>query len=84
MTPAAEAIWKAFNEDEPGVFVSYADNLAAAIEALADQVVPEEICRLSGGMRPGGTRALSVSGANQDQRMRTRRRILAIAKELKS
>jgi hypothetical protein len=82
MTPTTEAIWEAFNEDEPGVFVSYADNLAAAIEALADQVVPEEDCNRQ-GMRPGGTGALSPAEAHQDQRQRTRRQLLAIAKELK-
>ena len=26
LSPAAEAIWEAFNEDEPGVFVDYASS----------------------------------------------------------
>jgi hypothetical protein len=41
LTPAAQAIWEAFNEDEAGVFVDYGDKLAAALRALADQVVPQ-------------------------------------------
>lgn len=42
MSPAAQAIWEAFNEDEAGVFVDYGDKLAAALRAAADQVVPHE------------------------------------------
>jgi len=41
LSPAAQAIWEAFNEDEAGVFVDYGDKLAAALRAAADQVVPE-------------------------------------------
>ena len=41
LSPAAQAIWEAFSEDEAGVFVDYGDKLAAALRALADQVVPE-------------------------------------------
>lgn len=73
MTPAAEAVWEAFNEDEPGVFVSYADNLAAAIEALADQVVPE-------------VDQVFLSDCNPiicETMAEIRAQILAIAKELK-
>jgi hypothetical protein len=39
LSPAAQAIWDAFNEDEAGVFVDYGDKLAAALRALADQPV---------------------------------------------
>lgn len=42
LSPAAEAVWEAFNQDEPGVFVGYNDCLAAAIRAIADQVVPSD------------------------------------------
>lgn len=35
LTPAAQAVWDAFNEDEAGVFVDYGDKLAAAIRAAA-------------------------------------------------
>ncbi len=36
LSPAAQAIWEAFNEDEAGVFVDYGDKLAAALRAAAD------------------------------------------------
>lgn len=36
-SPAARAVWDAFNQDEPGVFVDYGDCLAAALRALAEQ-----------------------------------------------
>ena len=42
LSPAALAVWEAFNRDEPGVLVDYGDCLAAALRAAADQVVPEE------------------------------------------
>jgi cytochrome c556 len=38
LSPAAEAIWEAFNEDEAGVFVDYGEKLAAALRAAADHV----------------------------------------------
>jgi hypothetical protein len=41
LSPAALAVWEAFNSEEPGVFVDYGDCLAAALRATADQVVPE-------------------------------------------
>ena len=41
LSPAAQAVWEAFNEDEAGVFVDYGEKLAAALQAVADQVVPE-------------------------------------------
>lgn len=41
LSPAALAVWEAFNREEPGVFVDYGDCLAAALQAAADQVVPE-------------------------------------------
>jgi hypothetical protein len=40
LSPAAQAIWEAFNQDDPGVFVDYGNCLAAALRAAADQVVP--------------------------------------------
>jgi hypothetical protein len=42
LSPAALAIWEAFNEDEAGVFVDYGDKLAAALCAAAYQVVPPD------------------------------------------
>ena len=35
LSPAAQAIWDAFNEDEAGVFVDYGDKLAAALYRAA-------------------------------------------------
>jgi len=43
LSPAAQAVWEAFNQDEPGVFVDYGDCLAAALRAAADQVVPKKL-----------------------------------------
>jgi hypothetical protein len=40
LSPAALAVWKAFNEDVPSVFIDYGNCLAAALRAAADQVVP--------------------------------------------
>ncbi len=36
LSPEAQAIWDAFNQDEPGVFVDYGDCLASALRALAE------------------------------------------------
>jgi hypothetical protein len=38
LSPQAQAIWEAFNEDEAGVFVDYGDKLAAALRALDEQL----------------------------------------------
>lgn len=35
LSPAAQAIWEAFNQDEAGVFIDYGDKLAAAFKAAA-------------------------------------------------
>ena len=40
LSPAALAVWEAFNEDEPGVFVDYGDCLAAALRTAAYLVAP--------------------------------------------
>lgn len=37
LSPAAQAVWDAFNEDEAGVFVDYGDKLAAALRAAVAQ-----------------------------------------------
>lgn len=34
LSPAANAVWEAFNQDEAGVFVDYGEKLAAALRAL--------------------------------------------------
>jgi hypothetical protein len=43
LSPAAQAVWEAFNLDEAGVFVDYGDKLAAALKAAADQLGEEMI-----------------------------------------
>ena len=35
LSPAAQAVWEAFNEDEAGVFVDYGEKLSAALRAAA-------------------------------------------------
>ena len=59
------------------------DLIAAALRAAADQVVPQEPLS-SGGMRPGGTGALTLDEAQMFQRSSTRRRLLTIATELEN
>ena len=43
LSPAALAVWEAFNQDEAGVFVDYGDKLAAAFRAAADQNPPYDL-----------------------------------------
>ena len=52
-SPAAEAIWNTYNAafDEAGVFTDYGDALAAALRALADQVVPANGSRKNNEIR---------------------------------
>lgn len=38
LSPAAEAIWEAFNEADAGIFVDYGHKLAAAFRALAVRI----------------------------------------------
>ena len=65
------------------VLAAYLDGgLSASLQAAADQVVPVEIS-LRRGMRPGGTGSTTSDEFKQDQRCETRRRLLAIASELK-
>ena len=73
LSPAANAIWEAFNQDRPGVFVDYGDCLAAALRAAADQVVPREPAK----------DPLWASDAYR-QRADTRAYLLAIATELEA
>jgi len=77
LSPAAQAVWEAFNEDEAGVFVDYGEKLAAALEAAADQVVPEGCL----------ARFLSDSDWQDgftDANERIRAELLAIAAELEA
>ena len=38
LSPAASAVWEAFNQDEAGVFVDYGNNLAASLRVISDFV----------------------------------------------
>lgn len=38
LSPAAQAIWEAFNQDEAGVFIDYGEKLAAALRVLASRI----------------------------------------------
>jgi len=74
LSPAAQAVWDAFNEDEAGVFVDYGDKLAAALRAAADQVVP--VPRL-----PYDSCCWQFE---RDARQHCRQNLLAIAAELEA
>lgn len=45
LSPAAQAVWEAFNQDEAGVFVDYGEKLAAALRAAADQLPLQPLTR---------------------------------------
>jgi len=75
LSSAAQAIWDAFNEEEACVFVDYGQKLAAALEAVADQLVPKE--QVPPMLRSPELERLC-------QRQHTRSELLAIANELKA
>ena len=72
LSPAAQAIWDAFNDvsERVGVFEDYGDALAAALRAAADQVLPLYACSL------GSTRGTTRLGVRQ--------KLIAIATELEA
>lgn len=72
LSPQAQAVWEAFNEDEAGVFIDYGEKLAAALRAAVDQVLPENA-------EPVGD---EHDVARADQWLRIRIKMLAIAAEL--
>jgi hypothetical protein len=51
LSPAALAVWEAFNSEEPGVFVDYGDCLAAALRAAADQTCKQSRIRAQNDVR---------------------------------
>ena len=79
LSPAAQAVDNATCYDMPNRVLA-----AAAIRALADQVVPAEQYPPRRGMRPGGTGALSPDEGAEDQRAATRRQLIALAGELEN
>ena len=85
LSPAAQAVWDAAWQLSPVNCESHEDRrrqqIAVALRAVADQVVPSEP-PVSGGVRPGGTGAVTLDEAQQFQCSSTRRHILAIADEL--
>ena len=87
LSPAAQAVMDAAKTGLDGYIEllppTWKSSIAAALRAAADQVVPEE-SPPGGGMRPGGTGALTLDEAQGFQRAATRRRILAIAAELEA
>jgi hypothetical protein len=74
ISPAAQAVWEAFNEDEAGVFVDYGEKLAAALRAAADQVVPF----------PGRYPMNEYMEGFRDAKHSVHHQLLAIAAELES
>ncbi len=84
LSPAAQAIWEAFNEDEAGVFVDYGDKLAAALRAAVDQVVPEQSEPPCGESEPWPQSYQLMADSKWEQRQKTRTDLLAIAAELEA
>jgi len=74
LSPQAQTVWEAFNEEEAGVFVDYGEKLAAALRAVVDQVLPENA-------EPVGD---EHDAARADQWLRIRLKMLAIAAELEA
>jgi hypothetical protein len=78
LSPVTQAVLRAFRSRHTGQGC-----LVAALRAVADHLVPQEP-PFSGGMRPGGTGALTLDEAQKFQRSSTRRHLLAIANELEA
>jgi hypothetical protein len=76
LSPAAQAVWNAFNDvsERVGVFEDYGDALAAAFRAAVDQVVPENANAVGD----------EHDDARHDQWMRIRYKLLDIANELEA
>jgi hypothetical protein len=87
LSPAAASIVQAFDDRYEllgGLEENWQEDcLAAALRAVADQVMPEEV-RVRKGMRPGGIGSTTPTEWMQDQRLHTRRQLLAIAAELEA
>ena len=80
LSPAAQAIEDAyFNADGFG----YRNGLAAALQAAADQVVPEESEPPCGEREPWPQSYQLMADSKWEQRQQTRTELLVIAAELK-
>jgi hypothetical protein len=82
LSPAAQSVWDAFNEDEAGIFVDYGEKLAAALRAAVDQVLPEQLEPSVGDSEPWPRDYQLMSDSKWEQRQHTRAELLAIADEL--
>lgn len=53
LSPAAEKVWNAFNDvyERTGTFEDFGDALAAALQAVADEVAPVEYELLDGHLQ---------------------------------
>ena len=76
LSPAAQAVLDAYRSSHLSI-----NNLAAALRAAADQVVPDEPAPT--GMRPAGD-VYSAREIRRGQRQVTRSQLLAIASELEA
>ena len=84
LSPAADAVLDAYMNNcgwLDGPLEKDYRCAAAVLRAAADQVLPEEV-RVRKGMRPGGIGSTTPTEWMQDQRLHTRRQLLAIAAEL--
>jgi hypothetical protein len=79
LSPAALAVWEAFNEDEAGVFVDYGNCLAAALRAAVNQVVPDQ-------QEPASSPHMGnfITNVQWRQSQTIRTQLLAIATELEA
>jgi len=55
LSSAAQAIWEAFNQDEPGVFVDYGDCLAAAARINGADAIRQDILDIAAELETSTT-----------------------------
>jgi hypothetical protein len=72
LSPAAQSVWDAFNEEEAGVFTDYGEKLAAALRAAVDQVLPEQLEPSAGDGEPWPRDYQLMSDSKWEQRQHTR------------
>ena len=81
LSPAAQAVWDAFNDvsERVGIFEDYGDALAAALRAVADQLVPPLDLKPQEDLE---SRREAMEWGMNSQTQLTRHQLLAIAAEL--